>query len=490
MSRDLRTIAERAMQARGFLVRFPEEVHKELSNAHEPPFDSLKIRDLSSWLWSSIDNDDSRDLDQIEYVQNEAKGTRVYVGIADVDWFVPLRSALDRAAAQNTTSVYTGVETFMMLPEGLSTDLSSLNEGGKRLAMIAEMLVAPDGSVLESMNYPAIVENKAQLTYDAVAAWLEGKTETGISEAGHRTLDKINKSAELQTQIKLQDETAQMLRVRRHEAGALSFNTQELRPVMSPEGSVLDLETRQQNRASYIIEDFMIASNQATAGFLDTKNFPSIRRVVRVPARWDRIVALAASLGGSLPGEPDGGALEDFLQAQQRSSPSHFGDLSLAIIKLLGRGEYVVKMPGDEAPGHFGLAVQNYSHSTAPNRRYPDLITQRLLKAAIAGQKIPYSASELDALARHCTEKEDDANKVERFVRKCAAATLLMSRIGQKFSAVVSGVSRDGTWVRLSHPPVEGKLAGPPPNLDVGDRVKVQLISANPEKGFIDFELV
>src|SRR5712671_3511826 len=320
MSRDLKTIAERAMQARGFLVRFPEEVHKELSNAHEPPFDSLKIRDLSSWLWSSIDNDDSRDLDQIEYVQNEAKGTRVYVGIADVDWFVPLRSALDRAAAQNTTSVYTGVETFMMLPEGLSTDLSSLNEGGKRLAMIAEMLVAPDGSVLESTNYPAVVENKAQLTYDAVAAWLEGKTETGISEAGHRTLDKINKSAELQTQIKLQDETAQMLRVRRHEAGALSFNTQELRPVMSPEGSVLDLEARQQNRASYIIEDFMIASNQATAGFLDTKNFPSIRRVVRVPARWDRIVALAASLGGSLPGEPDGGALEDFLQAQQRSS--------------------------------------------------------------------------------------------------------------------------------------------------------------------------
>ena len=478
------------MQARGFLVRFPEEVHKELQNAHEPSFDSLKIRDLSSWMWSSIDNDDSRDLDQIEYVANEARGTRVYVGIADVDWFVPIRSALDRAAAQNTTSVYTGVETFMMLPEGLSTDLSSLNEGGKRLAMIAEMLVAPDGSVLESTNYPAIVQNKAQLTYDAVAAWLDGKTDIGITEAGHRTLDKINKNPELQAQIKLQDETAQMLRVRRHEAGALSFQSQELRPVMSPEGSVLDLETRQQNRASYIIEDFMIASNQATAGFLDTKKFPSIRRVVRVPARWDRIVALAASLGGNLPAEPDGRALEDFLQSQLKTSPAHFADLSLAIIKLLGRGEYVVKMPGDEAPGHFGLAVQNYSHSTAPNRRYPDLITQRLLKAAISGGKIPYSPSELDALAKHCTEKEDDANKVERFVRKCAAATLLMSRIGQKFSAVVSGVSRDGTWVRLSQPPVEGKLAGPPPHLDVGDRVKVQLISANPEKGFIDFELV
>jgi exoribonuclease-2 len=281
-----------------------------------------------------------------------------------------------------------------------------------------------------------------------------------------------------------------MLRLRRHEAGALSFQTLELRPVMSPEGSVVDLETRQQNRASYIIEDFMIASNQATAGFLDNKGFPSIRRVVRVPKRWDRIVALAASLGGNLPSEPDGKALEDFLQEQQRTNPAHFADLSLAIIKLLGRGEYVVKMPGDDAPGHFGLAVQNYSHSTAPNRRYPDLITQRLLKAAVSGKKNPYSPSDLDELARHCTEKEDDANKVERFVRKCAAATLLMSRIGQKFSAVVSGVSADGTWVRLSHPPAEGKLAGPPPHLDVGDRVHVQLISANPEKGFIDFELI
>lgn len=478
------------MQARGFLVRFPEDAHKQLHDEHEPPFDSLKIRDLSSWLWSSIDNDDSRDLDQIEFAQKESGGTRIYVGIADVDWFVPIRSPLDRAAAQNTTSVYTGVETFMMLPEGLSTDLSSLNEGVKRLAMVAELLIAADGSVTESSLYPAIVENKAQLTYDAVASWLDARTDLGTTDAGHRTLAKINQSADLQAQLKLQDETAQILRVRRHDAGALSFQTTELRPVMSPEGAVLDLDTRQQNRASYIIEDFMIASNQATAGFLDTKGFPSIRRVVRVPARWDRIAALAASLGGSLPAEPDGKALEDFLQAQLKTSPAHFADLSLAIIKLLGRGEYVLKMPHDDAPGHFGLAVHNYSHSTAPNRRYPDLITQRLLKAACSGNKNPYSTSELDAIARHCTEKEDDANKVERLIRKCAAATLLATRIGQKFSAVVSGVSRDGTWVRLSSPPVEGKLDGTIPHLDVGDRVRVQLISTNPEKGFIDFELI
>jgi exoribonuclease-2 len=490
MTRDLKTTAELAMQARGFLVRFPEEAHEQLHNEHEPPFDTLKIRDLSSWLWSSIDNDDSKDLDQIEYAVRESNGTRIYVGIADVDWFVPIHSPLDKAAAQNTTSVYTGVETFMMLPPALSTDLSSLNEGVKRLAMVAELLISEDGSVTNATVYPAIVQNKAQLTYNAVASWLDEKDGTGATDAGRQTLAKIEKSPELQAQLKLQDATAQCLRVRRHEAGALSFQTTELNPVMSPEGSVLDLATRQQNRASYIIEDFMIASNQATAGFLDDKGFPSIRRVVQVPSRWERIMALASSLGTTLPGEPDGKALEDFLQSQRKSNPEHFADLSLAIIKLLGRGEYLVKMPGEVAPGHFGLAVQNYSHSTAPNRRYPDLITQRLLKAAIAGAKNPYSASELVDLARHCTEKEDDANKVERFVRKCAAATLLASRIGQRFSAVVSGVSKDGTWVRLSSPPIEGKLADPPQHLDVGDNVHVRLISTNPEKGFIDFEMV
>jgi VacB/RNase II family 3'-5' exoribonuclease len=490
MARDLKTTAELAMKARGFLVRFPEEAHEQVQNEHEPPFDTLKIPDLSSWLWSSIDNDDSRDLDQIEYAVREGNSTRIYVGIADVDWFVPIHSPLDKAAEQNTTSVYTGVETFMMLPPALSTDLSSLNEGVKRLAMVAELLISEDGSVTDATVYPAIVHNKAQLTYNAVAAWLDGTTGNGITEAGRQTLAKIEKSSELQAQLKLQDATAQSLRVRRHEAGALSFQTMELHPVMSPEGSVLDLATRQQNRASYIIEDFMIASNQATAGFLDDKGFPSIRRVVQVPSRWERIVALAASLGGTLPGEPDGKALEEFLQSQLKSNPEHFADLSLAIIKLLGRGEYVVKMPGEVAPGHFGLAVHNYSHSTAPNRRYPDLITQRLLKAAISGKKNPYSPSDLVDLARHCTEKEDDANKVERFVRKCAAATLLASRIGQRFSAVVSGVSKDGTWVRLSSPPIEGKLADPPRHLDVGDNVRVRLISTNPEKGFIDFELV
>jgi VacB/RNase II family 3'-5' exoribonuclease len=489
MTADLRTIAEQAMLARGFRVRFSNEALEQARKEREPSFESVGMRDMSSMLWSSIDNDDSRDLDQIEVAKADSGGTRIYIGIANVDWFVPLNSPIDLAAVQNTTSVYTGVETFMMLPETLSTDLSSLNEGVKRLAVVTEFLTTEDGAVKESSIYPAIVQNQAQLTYEAVAAWLDGTLGSGITEAGKRTLAKIHQNPDLQAQLKLQDAAARQLRLRRHEAGALTFDSHELKPVISPEGAVLDLETHRQNRASSLIEDLMIAANQATAGFLDSKGFPSIRRVVRVPARWDRIVKLAESLDTTLPTEPDGIALEKFLQAQQKSNADHFADLSLAIIKLMGRGEYLVKHPGDAAPGHFGLAAQDYSHSTAPNRRYPDLITQRLLNAAVVGKKNPYSIVELEALAKHCSEKEDEANRVERFVRKCAAAVLMAPKIGQKFDAIVSGVSRDGTWVRLSQPPVEGKLGGSHSHLDVGERVRVRLISTNSEKGFIDFEL-
>lgn len=485
---NLKAIAEQAMRERGFLVKSPPEAIEQLKTETEPPLDSLKVVDLSSWLWSSIDNDESRDLDQIEYAKKEAGGTRIYVGIAEVDWFVALNSALDRAAVQNTTSVYTGVETFPMLPDKLSTDLSSLNEGAKRLAIVVEILVSDggdDGRILESSVYPAIVQNGAQLTYNGVAAWLDGES----SAAGTATFEKIQKSKELQDQIRMQEKAAVFLRQRRHEAGALSFHTSELQPITSADGTVIDLQARRQNRASFLVEDFMIAANQSTATFLDQKGLPTLRRVVRDPERWQRIVALARSLGGNLPAEPDAKSLEEFLQQQQRLNPAHFSDLSLSVIKLLGRGEYVLKLPGDQAPGHFGLAVRNYSHSTAPNRRYPDLVTQRLLKAAFAGTNSPYSADDLRALAKHCTEREDAAGKVERLVKKCAAATLLVSRIGERFDAVVSGISAAGTWVRLSHPPVEGKLIGSVAQLDVGHRVRVRLVSADPEKGFIDFEL-
>jgi len=482
------------MLARGFLVQFPIDAQAQLQAEQEPSFQTTKARDLSSWLWSSIDNDESKDLDQIEYAQRETGGTRIYVGVADVDWFVPLNTALDKAAQQNTTSIYTGVETFPMLPDRLSTDLSSLNQDAKRMAIVVEMLIRDDGSCQDASLYQAVVQNKAQLTYNAVAAWLDAdgnldEHANGLSGAGVNTIRKLRESKELQDQLRMQDKVAQLLCERRHEAGALTFHTSELQPVLSEEGAVIDLQARRQTRAGLLIEDFMIAANQATAVFLDSQGLPSLRRVVKNPERWDRIVALAASFGTQLPGEPDAKSLEAFLKQQQRTNPAHFADLSLAVIKLLGRGEYVLKLPGQDAPGHFGLAVANYSHSTAPNRRYPDLVTQRLLKAAFAGKPAPYSVDDLTALGKHCTEKENDANKVERFVKKCAAAMLLSSRIGQRFDGVISGVTPDGTWVRLSHPPVEGKLVHYFKHLDVGHRVSVRLVATDPEKGFIDFEL-
>ena len=479
------------MLARGFIVQFPSDAQQQTRSEAEPRFDSYKAKDLSSWLWSSIDNDDSKDLDQIEYAVREASGTRIYIGIADVDWFVPYDSPLDHAAWQNTTSIYTGVVTFPMLPERLSTDLSSLNENQNRLAIVMEVLVGDDGRIVESAVYPAVVRNQSQLTYDGVAAWLEGNSGNhlgNLSGASQRTLQKIANSAELQSQLRLQDATAALLRQRRHDCGALTFHTAELQPVLSG-GEVVDLKARLQTRASLLIEDFMIAGNQASAAFLDGKGSPGIQRVVQTPHRWDRIVELAASLGGKLPKEPDAKSLEAFLKEQQRTNPQHFPDLSLAVIKLLGRGEYVVKQPGQKSIGHFGLAVTNYSHSTAPNRRYPDLITQRLLKAAFAGGEPAYSTEALSALAEHCTEKENDANKVERFVKKCAAAAILIKQIGAQFDAVVSGVNADGTWVRLRQPPVEGKLLNAAKGMDVGRRVRVRLVSADPERGFIDFQI-
>jgi len=492
---DLQSIARQAMLDRGFLIRFPENAETQSKVEEEPPFETLKVRDLSSWMWSSIDNDDSRDLDQIEYAKKEERGVRVFVGIADVDWFVPLNSALDQAAQHNTTSVYTGILTFPMLPEHLSTNLSSLNENVKRLAMVFEMLVGTDGAVLESAVYPAVVQNHAQLTYNAVALWLEEKQNGGLRVATHtavtsRVLDRIDHSKELAEQLLLQDQVAERLREKRHESGALSLETTELQPVLSTEGNVVDLDTRKPSRASRLIEDLMVAANQVAASFLEARNVPSIRRVVKDPERWDRIVALASTFGGELPSQPDASSLENFLKQQRKANPDHYHDLSLSIVKLLGRGEYVVKTPGKSSPGHFGLAVQHYSHSTAPNRRYPDLLTQRLLKAATAGKNTVYTVDELEGLATRCTQKEDDANHVERLVRKCMAATVMRSRLGEKFTAIVTGTTAKGTWVRVSAPPVEGKLEGATHGLAVGDRVQVQLHSVDPYRGFIDFHLV
>lgn len=476
------------MQQRGFRVDFPPTVAAEVELAREPSFDVPGIRDLTTTLWSSIDNDDSRDLDQLEFAESEGATTRVLVAIANVSVFVQQDSATDQSARHNTTSVYTGVQTFPMLPERLSTDLSSLNEGQKRLAVVVEMSFGDAAELLRSDVFPAVVQNHAQLTYSGVVAWLE-TTRAPHSPVTDAILNKITASTELQEQLRIQDRMAQTLRSRRHNAGALDFSTREFRPTIEANGTVT-LKTHEPDRATQLIEEFMIAANEAVDGFLQAKGLPSLQRVVRTPKNWPRMAALAAEHGGHLPETPDGPALESFLAEQRRLDPEHFPDLSLAMIQLIGRGEYVVKTPDGAPLGHFGLAAVNYAHSTAPNRRYPDLVTQRLLRAAFGGDSTVYSARDLEALATHCTEKEADANKVERQVKKCLAALSFRNRIGEIFSGFITGASEKGVWIRINEPPVEGKLVGDVTNRHVGDRVQAQLVRADPTRGFIDFELL
>ena len=402
---------------------------------------------------------------------------KILVAVADVDATVKKGSATDGHAWTNTTSVYTAAEVFPMLPEKLSTDLTSLAEGQERLAIVMEMAVSADGTVAESEVYRAVVLNRAKLAYDGVAAWLDGTAPAPPRLSAVPGLDE---------QLRIQNRVAQAMKGLRHRHGALSLETLEARAVF--DGDVLaDLRPDEKNRAKELIEDFMIAANGATANYLEGKGFPSLRRVLRAPERWERIVKLAADLGERLPPSPSARALEGFLAKRHRADPARFPDLSLSVVKLLGSGEYALELPGQRTDGHFGLAVRDYTHSTAPNRRYPDLATQRLLKAAMAGRPAPYSNEELNALARHCTEQEDNAAKVERQVRKSAAALLLESRIGERFDAMVTGASEKGTWVRIFQPAVEGKLVHGFNGLDVGDRVRVELVHTDVERGFIDF---
>jgi VacB/RNase II family 3'-5' exoribonuclease len=476
---DLQAIARRVLLERGFEPDFPKAAQAELARinraAPDPPGAARDQRDL---LWASIDNDDSRDLDQLSVAAPLPGGaTRVLVAVADVDALVAKASALDAHAQHNTTSIYTAAQVFPMLPERLSTDLTSLGEGEDRLSIVIEMDVAADGTVSRSEIYRALVRNQAKLAYNSVGAWLEGHGPAPRRVAEVRGMDE---------QLRLQDAAAQRLRAVRHERGALVLQTIQTRARF--EGDALaDLEPEIPNRAKELIEDFMIAANSSTAALLDAKGFPSLRRVVRTPKRWERIVEVAAEHGWKLPPDPDSAALAAFLEARQKADPVRFPDLSLTVVKLLGSGEYVLERPGEEAPGHFGLAVRDYTHSTAPNRRYPDVITQRLVKAALAGAPLPYTTDDLTALASHCTEKEDDAQKVERQVAKSAAAMLLSSRIGQSFDGIVTGVSDKGTWVRIFRPPVEGRVVHGFEGLDVGNKVRVRLVDTDVERGFIDF---
>jgi VacB/RNase II family 3'-5' exoribonuclease len=484
----LQSIAHRAMLERGLLPDFSAAVLAELDRIRTPAGvnsesvgDPLGIRDLTDLLWASIDNDDSLDLDQLT-IAEALLGDRVKirVAVADVDALVKNGSAIDEHARHNTTSVYTAAEMFPMLPEKLSNNLTSLNFDEERLAVVVEMMIGADGSLQGSDIYRARVRNHAKLAYNSVAAWLE---ENGALPEGIAAVYGLAEN------LRVQDRIAQSLKNLRQVHGALSLETIEAKPIFDGD-QIRDLEVEQKNRATELIEDFMIAANGVTARYLAAKKFPSIRRVVRTPKRWDRIVKLAQEYGFRLPDNPDSKALDEFLVKAKAADPLQFPDLSLAVIKLLGAGEYVAELPGDTAPGHFGLAVQDYAHSTAPNRRYPDLITQRLLKAAIQGNPWPYSKVELDALAKHCTEEEDAANKVERQVGKSAAALLLESRIGEQFDAIVTGASEKGTWARLLAVPVEGRVVRGFEGVDVGDRIHAQLIAVDVERGYIDFRKV
>ena len=479
---DLQAIAKEVMRQRGFEPDFPAAVQQQLADlrAHPPQVASGKdVRDLRDLLWSSIDNDTSRDLDQIEVADSQPNGdVKVMVGIADVDAFVPKLTAIDQHAARETTTVYAGVRNFPMLPEELSTGKTSLLENQDCLSVVIEFVVDSTGHVTSSNVYRALVRNHAQLQYNSVGAWLEG---AGAAPA------KVAASSDLQTQLRLQDEVAQKLKNQRFENGALSLQTDELHPLILND-QVVDMQKQQKNHATELIEDFMIAANGVVARMLEKVS--SLRRIVKQPERWDRIVQLAATHSDKLPPDPDSKALNDFLLKRKAADPDHFADLSLAVIKLIGPGEYVLERAGEPSQGHFGLAVQDYTHSTAPNRRFPDMVTQRLIKAVLASLPNPYSDDELTAIAAHCTEREDASRKVEREMAKRLAAVALQNRIGATFDAIITGVTPKGTFVRALQPHVDGLLAQGAQGLDVGDKLRVKLTRTDVQHGFIDFARV
>lgn len=478
-SQELKRLATQAMRDRGLVPEFSARALQEAAAFSTANIDSGgAIRDLRSLTWSSIDNDDSRDLDQLEVARSLPNGdTQILVAIADVDSLVKIGTAIDAHARANTTSVYTAAQIFPMLPERLSTDLTSLVQDQERMSIVFEMRFAPDGTLTGSDIYRAVVINRAKLAYRSVAAWLDGE---GPAPA------LVESVPGLAQQLRLQDAVAQRLRQRRQAQGALNVETLQDRAVFD-DGLLVDLRPDPKNRAQNLIEDLMIAANGVSARYLQAKGLPSLRRVLAIPKRWDRIVALARETGESLPATPDAAALNAFLARRRAADPQRFPDLSLSVIKLLGSGDYALELPGEAPEGHFGLAVRDYTHSTAPNRRFPDLLTQRLIKAALLGRPGPYGIADLQLLATHCTEQEDNAAKVERQVRKSAAAMLLSTRLGDEFDAIVTGASDKGTWVRISRPTAEGRVVKEFQGLDVGDHVRVRLVHTDMARGFVDF---
>ena len=479
MQFDINAAARRWLEEVGFLTDFSPEAEKEAENSRLPSPLPQGIVDLRYLLWSSVDNVESRDLDQIEVAERLENGqVRLLVGIADVSTFVTEGSALEGHARTNTTTVYGGVEIFPMLPEVLSCGMTSLLENEDRLALVAEMTVDSNGKQQGVKIYPALVRNAAKLDYESVGAWLDNPA--GVMP------EKIKSVAGMAEQIKLQDEVADDFAALRRQSGALEFDTIEYTPVVV-DGKVVDMTVKEKSQSRSLIENFMVSVNTATSAFLQEHGFPTLQRVVRSPRRWPRIVEIAKEQGTTLPESPDPKALADFLIAARSKNPVGFGDLSLSIVKLLGPGEYVCVPANAPSQLHFGLAVSGYTHSTAPNRRYPDIITQRLLKAALKGEKCPYSEEQLTQIAVHCTEQANASNKIERRLKKAEAAVLLQDRIGDYFEGTVTGVADKGVFVRVHNPTVEGRIVHGERGLDVGDTVRVKLTLADPERGFIDF---
>ena len=476
----LKKIADAQMIEKKLLIDFPADVLRETA-AIKPPNVSANdsgFRDVRALLWASIDNDDSMDLDQLTAAEQLEDGNvRILVAVADVDILVRKGSAIDQHAEHNTSTVYTAGKIYPMIPEELSTGLTSLNPNEDRYAMVVDMVVDPKGKISHYELYRAVVRNHAKLAYNSVAAWLDGK---GDAPEAMTAVPGLAES------IRLQNKTSQKMRAIRDRNGALTLETIQTKPVFK-DGYIVDLAIDEPNCAKELIEDFMVAANNCTARFLDSRGYPSIRRVVQIPDRWKKIVELAAEYDFDLRRKPDVISLNTFLLEQKKRDPLRFPDLSLTVIKLLGSGEYVAEKKGMEAPGHFSLAIKDYTHSTAPNRRYPDLITQRIVKACLAGEPSPYTFEELEGLAYHLTEQEDIITKVERVVLKSAAALLLKPRVGELFEGLVTGASDKGSWVRILEIPVEGKLVRGGNGVDVGERLTVKLVSVNPQRGFIDF---
>ena len=479
---DLKGIARRAMLEHGLEPDLPPAAAAHLSAIAGPAAaQGAQIRDQRSLLWCSIDNDDSRDLDQLSVAEPLVGGAvRILVAIADVDATIAAGSPLDAHAAANTTSVYTAAQIFPMFPERLSTDLTSLAASAERLSVVIDMTIATDGSMTAADIYRAVVVNRAKLAYNSVAAWLDGRASPPPAVAAVAGMDQ---------QLRIQDGVAQNLKRVRRAQGSLTLTTLEAQAVYQGD-ALIDLKPDENNRGKELIEYFMIAANGVVARYLESRGRSSLRRALPAPERWDRIVALARGCGETLPGTPDSRALSAFLAKREQTAPAQFPDLSLAVVKLLGAGEYVLKRPGQPAEGHFGLAVEDYTHATAPNRRFPDVITQRLLKATFAGGGAPYSDEQLRELGAHCTAQERNAAKVERQVRKSAAALLLQPHVGERFDALVTGASDKGTWVRVSQPLAEGRVVKGFEGLDVGDTVRVQLVHTDVQRGFIDFARV